>query len=194
MQSVSPLEETDASFRTRSPFLSLPKPASLLVPSACGAAARTMRNRDPFHAPLLPWRFLGGGVKSGAGGHQTRQPPQSLLMNLDRRQQQIGIVGPLADLFHRAPPHPHPVAPQGRVSRVVPVGLHHGGVQAQFFPWDGLFLLRHGLPTSSSRPTDCSITTPINRSPIFSTNVAFDPAKPTASTAASVDAFRGIRV
>ena len=44
---------------------------------------------------MLRWRFLGGGVKSGAGGHQTRQPPQSLLMNLDRRQQQIGIVGPL---------------------------------------------------------------------------------------------------
>ena len=91
IQSVSPLEETDASFRTRSPFLSLPKPALLLVPAAFGAAARTIRNRDPFHAPLLRLRFIGGGVKSGVGGHQTRQPPQALLMHFDRPQQQVRI-------------------------------------------------------------------------------------------------------
>ena len=38
IQSVSPLQETAASFRTRSPFLSPPEPALLLVPAALGAA------------------------------------------------------------------------------------------------------------------------------------------------------------
>ena len=95
MQSVSPLQETAASFRSRSPFLSPPQPALLLVPAALGAAARTIRNRDPFHAPLPRLFLIASRVESGVGGYQARQPSQPLLMNLDRRQQQITVGRPL---------------------------------------------------------------------------------------------------
>ena len=53
-------------------------------------------------------------------------------------------AGNPGDLLHDAGQHPHAVAQQAGVGRVVDVGLHHGGIDAHFAPLDHPFVLGDG--------------------------------------------------
>src|SRR3972149_506939 len=68
VETVSSLEETDAPFRTGAPFLSLAKPALLLVSLPLGALGGTIRYRHLLHPHGLSARFVLGRVETGIGG------------------------------------------------------------------------------------------------------------------------------
>ena len=68
VQPVSPLQYTDASFRSRPPPLGLAEPAFPLLPPTLRAARRTIRNRDLLHSPLPRLFLIGRRVESGVGG------------------------------------------------------------------------------------------------------------------------------
>ena len=53
-------------------------------------------------------------------------------------------AGQARDRFHRAREHPHPVAEERTVGRIVDVGLHHRGIDAHPAPGDDLLLLGDG--------------------------------------------------
>src|SRR5207247_3670952 len=91
VQPVPPLEHADPALTARPPFLPLAEPAFLLVLPARRAARRTILDRDPLHPQRLCLPFIFRRVKPGITGQQLGRPPQPLLMEVHRSQQQSRV-------------------------------------------------------------------------------------------------------
>ena len=94
VEAVAPLDHTDAPLRSGPPFLPVAEPTLLLFAFAFGALGGAIGNADPLDAFGLRGSLVLAGVEGRIRRHQVRHTSKAGLMELDRRDQQVGIVGP----------------------------------------------------------------------------------------------------
>src|SRR5271157_5396578 len=96
---VAPLDHADAALRSGAPLLPVAEPALLLLAFAVGAFGGAIGNAHALDAFGLRGSLVLAGVKGRIRRHQVRQAPKPRLMRVDRRDQQVGVVGtPVVDL------------------------------------------------------------------------------------------------
>src|SRR5258708_29808080 len=96
METVAPLDHTDASFASGAPFLAIAEPSLLLLAFALGTVARGNRNGDAQESHCFRRRPVPGGIEPGIRRYQSRHAPQLRLMGCDGRDQEIAIVWSLS--------------------------------------------------------------------------------------------------
>src|SRR3974377_897783 len=94
IETISPLDHADAPLAAGAPFLAVAEPALLLLAFALGALARPIGNAHALNAHRFCSGLVPGGGEPAVGRHQARHAPQLGLVDRDRRNQQIGVIGP----------------------------------------------------------------------------------------------------
>src|SRR6516164_10965626 len=95
VEPVPSFEHADPALAPRPPFLPLAEPAFLLVLASCRAVGRTIRDRDPLYPQRVCLPFVFRRIKTGIACQQLGRPPQPLLMEVHRSQQQRRVGWPL---------------------------------------------------------------------------------------------------
>src|SRR5271166_171138 len=96
VEAMSSLAHTDAALAPGAPSLPVAEPALLLFAPAVGAFGGSIGNADSFDASGLCRDLVLAGVEAGVSGDQVRYTSQHCRMYLDRRNQQIRIIGSLS--------------------------------------------------------------------------------------------------
>ena len=89
IEAMSPLDDTDASLASGSPFLAVAEPALLLLAFACGALGRAIGNANAPDALRFCCLVVFVGVEGGVGRHQVRRASQRGLVGFDGRNEKI---------------------------------------------------------------------------------------------------------
>src|SRR6266567_3067471 len=92
---MSSFEHADSSLRPGPPLLPSPKPTLALKTFPFATCGFLVGHRHPPHALRLPRFLVLARIKSRIGGHHARDSSQSLLVHLERGQQQSRICRPL---------------------------------------------------------------------------------------------------
>src|SRR5882672_1747588 len=90
-QSVSSFEHANSALRTGSPLLSFTKPTLVLKKFPLATGGFLVGHRHPPHPQRLSRFLVLARIKSRIGSHRARDSSQSLLVHLDRRQQQSRV-------------------------------------------------------------------------------------------------------
>jgi len=93
-ETVSPLGDADPPLGSSSPFLAVAEPALSLLSSALSAFGRAIVDADTFHAPGFRGGLVPGRVECSVRGQQVRYARELGVMDVDRRDEQVAIVGP----------------------------------------------------------------------------------------------------
>src|SRR2546427_248363 len=92
---MASLDDTDPSFTSRPPLLTLLEPALLLSAPSLGAARLPIRNRDILHAHGPGDFFVHLRVETGIGSRAGRNPAELAAMRFHRWNQQVLVTRPL---------------------------------------------------------------------------------------------------
>src|SRR6266853_955067 len=92
---VSSFEHADSSLRPGPPLLPSPKPTLVLKTFPFATCGFLIGHRHPPHPQRLARFLVLARIKSRIGGHHARNSSQSLLVHLERGQQQRRICRPL---------------------------------------------------------------------------------------------------
>jgi hypothetical protein len=95
VEAMPSLAHTDASLAPGAPSLPAAQPALFLLAPAVGAFGGATGNADSFDASGLCRELILGRVETGVSGEQVRYTSQLCRVLLDRRDQQIRIIGSL---------------------------------------------------------------------------------------------------
>src|SRR5271166_2370269 len=96
VEAMSSLAHTDAALAPGAPSLPVAEPALFLLAPALGAFGGAIGNADSFDASGLCRDLVLAGVEAGVSGKQVRCTPELCHVHLNRRDQQIRIIGPLS--------------------------------------------------------------------------------------------------
>src|SRR6478735_3884216 len=95
VQPVTALQQADAAFAAGAPLLRIAEPALLLQDPALGALGAKVRDRDTLDTSLVRIGVVASREEDGICSDQPRGMTELLLMHLQRRNQQVGVAGPL---------------------------------------------------------------------------------------------------
>ena len=89
---MTSLQAADPTLAPGSPFLGTAKPAFTLQLLARGVLCAEVRDCERFDAALTRGSFVACREKAGVGGDQPGWPTELLLMDLERRHEQVGVA------------------------------------------------------------------------------------------------------
>ena len=99
VEAMSTLAHADATFAPSAPSLAAAEPALLLFAPAVGAFGGAIGDANSFDASGLCRDLVLGRVEAGISGEQVWYASQHCRVHLDRRDQQIRIIGSLSIHF-----------------------------------------------------------------------------------------------
>ena len=95
VEAVSPLGHADAALASGTPFLTVAEPALLLFAPTLNALGGAVGDADALDALGFGSGLVLAGIEGRVGSDEVRRASKRRLMDVDRRNKQIGIVGPL---------------------------------------------------------------------------------------------------
>src|ERR1700756_3093721 len=95
VEAVSPLGHADAALASGTPFLTVAEPALLLLAPTLNALGGAVGDADALDALGFGSGLVLAGIEGRVGSDEVRRASKRRLMDVDRRNKQIGIVGPL---------------------------------------------------------------------------------------------------